>query len=51
MSHKGRAECGIHPFAEATPPQGNPMAAINVRCLEDCDFASLPRQQFDGRAL
>lgn len=43
--------CGIHPFGEGTDPAGSPMAAINVRCLEDFDFASLPVKHFDGRAL
>jgi hypothetical protein len=43
--------CGIHPFAEAVDPKGNPTAAVNVRCLEGVDLSSLPVKQFDGRAL
>lgn len=43
--------CGIHPFGQGTDPSGNAMAAINVRCLEDFDFSSLPVKQFDGRSL
>jgi hypothetical protein len=51
IKHRFCAACGIHPFAEANDPKGNPMAAVNVRCLEDLDFTSLPVKQFDGRAL
>lgn len=43
--------CGIHPFGEGTDPQGQPTAAINVRCLEDVDLASLPVLHFDGRSV
>jgi hypothetical protein len=43
--------CGIHPFAEAVDPKGNPTAAVNVRCLEGVDLSSVPVKQFDGRAL
>jgi hypothetical protein len=39
------------PFAEAADKSGKPMAAINVRCLEDFDFASLPVKHFDGKSL
>lgn len=43
--------CGIHPYGEGVTPQGEPMAAINVRCLEGVDLAEIPVKQFDGRAL
>jgi hypothetical protein len=43
--------CGIHPFGEGADPSGNPMAAINVRCLEDVDISALPVQHYDGRSL
>lgn len=43
--------CGIHPFGEGVDPQGNMMAAINVRCLEDLDFSELLVQHFNGRDL
>jgi hypothetical protein len=42
--------CGIHPYAEGTDPQGNAMAAINVRCLEGIDLAAIPVQNYDGRS-
>lgn len=43
--------CGIHPYAEAVDPTGNPMAAINVRCLDGIDLGSVPVSNFDGRSL
>lgn len=43
--------CGIHPYAEAVDPKGNPMAAINVRCLDGIDLGSVPVSNFDGRSL
>jgi hypothetical protein len=44
--------CGIHPYAEGTPPGGNSMmAAINIRCIEDIDLASVPVQHYDGHSL
>src|SRR5918992_2974857 len=47
IEHRFCPTCGIHPFAEAIDPKGNPMAAINVRCLEDFDFSALPVKHFD----
>lgn len=51
IRHRFCPVCGIHPYGEGTDPQGRAMAAINIRCLEDVDLASVPVQQFDGRAL
>ena len=51
IRHRFCPACGIHPYAEATSPDGKPMAAINLRCVEDIDLASIPVQQFDGRSI
>jgi hypothetical protein len=51
IQHRFCPECGIHPFGEGSDPAGKRMAAINVRCLEGVDFASLPVDHYDGRAL
>ena len=51
IKHRFCARCGIHPFGEALSPCGEPMAAINVRCLDDFDFSVIPIKHFDGRAL
>jgi hypothetical protein len=50
IRHRFCPECGIHPYAEAVGPNGVPTAAINLRCLEDFDFAQVPVTHFDGRA-
>ena len=50
IAHKFCPVCGIHPYAEATDPKGNRMAAINVRCLEGIDLEAVPVQHFDGRS-
>ncbi len=50
IKHRFCPTCGIHPYGEATDPNGNPVAAINIRCLEGVDLASIPVQHFDGRS-
>jgi hypothetical protein len=50
IQHRFCAECGIHPYAEAPNPKGEPMAAVNIRCLEGIDLASIPVTHFDGRS-
>jgi hypothetical protein len=51
IQHHFCPRCGVHPFAEAADRQGNPMAAINVRCLEGVEPESFPVKRFNGRAL
>ena len=51
IKHRFCPTCGMHPFGEGTNPAGQPMAAINVRCLEDVDFSAFPVKLFDGRAM
>lgn len=51
IKHRFCSICGIHPYGEGTDPQGNRVAAINIRCIEDIDLTSIPVQEFDGRAL
>lgn len=42
--------CGVRSFARGIDPKGNPVVAINVRCLEDLDPATLQIQHFDGKS-
>jgi hypothetical protein len=51
IKHRFCAQCGIHAFGEAIDPKGNAVAAVNARCLEGIELASLPVRNFDGRAL
>jgi len=49
IKHRFCPSCGIHPYAEGVDPKGNPMAAINLRCIEGIDLDAIPVQHFDGR--
>ncbi|MGZ5226692.1 MAG: GFA family protein [Burkholderiales bacterium] len=51
IKHHFCQTCGIHPYAEAPDPKGKSMAAINIRCLDDVDLASVPVKNFDGRSM
>jgi hypothetical protein len=42
--------CGIESFARGTGTGGDPMFAINLRCLDDIDLASLTITPFDGKS-
>ena len=42
--------CGCAPFAGGQGKDGAETAAINVRCLEDVDLATVRRVPFDGRS-
>ena len=50
IKHHFCPKCGIHPFGEGTDPAGNRRAAVNARCLEGVDLASLPVMHLDGRS-
>jgi hypothetical protein len=51
IKHRFCPTCGMHPYGEGTHPKGHAIAAINIRCLEDVDLASIPVKHFDGRSL
>ena len=51
IKHHFCATCGIHPFGEGTDPQGQAMAAVNLRCLEGIDLDKVPVQHYDGRSV
>jgi hypothetical protein len=43
--------CGVGAFGQGALPDGTPMRAINVRCLDDFDIAQVPVTPFDGKRL
>jgi hypothetical protein len=51
IRHRFCQTCGIHAYGEGADPQGNAMAAVNVRCLDGVDLAAMPVERFDGRSL
>lgn len=50
IEHKFCPNCGCAPFANGTDRSGAATAAVNVRCLEDVDLASIKRVPVDGRS-
>jgi hypothetical protein len=51
ISHLFCKTCGIQSFGRGVGPDGNEMAAINVRCLDDVDVFALEPHRFDGKSL
>ena len=52
IEHRFCPTCGTQPFAYGKDPKtGTETAAINVRCLEGIDLASLQRMPYDGRSM
>jgi hypothetical protein len=43
--------CGVEAFARGATPDGAPMVAINVRCLDGVDIAALSPTPFNGRDM
>lgn len=41
--------CGVRSFARGKAPDGTPMIAINVRCLDDVDVSTLSPMPYDGK--
>ncbi len=50
IQHQFCPKCGSAPFGLATN-QGQEMAAINIRCLDDVDLSKVKREQYNGRAI
>lgn len=51
IKHHFCPTCGMHPFGEGTDREGNAMAAINIRCLDDIDLDAISVTHFDGKSL
>lgn len=51
IAHQFCSVCGIQPFGFGTGPDGVETAAINIRCLDDVDLASVPTQAVDGKSF
>jgi hypothetical protein len=50
LQHHFCRTCGCAPFAFGKDPTGKHTAAINVRCLEGVEIATLKRMPYDGRS-
>jgi len=51
IRHQFCKNCGCAPFAEVTAPDGRAMIAINLRCADDIDLATIRITEFDGAGL
>jgi hypothetical protein len=51
IHHQFCPACGVESFARGAMPDGTPMVAVNVRCLEGVDLGALKLTPFDGRSL
>jgi hypothetical protein len=51
LHHLFCPQCGVGAFSRGTAPSGNEMVAVNVRCLDDVDVATLTPTPFDGRSM
>ena len=50
IKHRFCANCGIHTYGEGSDANGNTMAAVNIRCLENFDLSTVNIKLFDGRS-
>lgn len=48
IHHQFCRTCGIEPFAFADGPDGTPMVAINLNCLDGVDARALPAKHHHG---
>ena len=49
IHHLFCSQCGVASFARGRGPDGKEMVAINVRCLDGVDVASLKLTPYDGK--
>lgn len=50
LQHYFCAQCGCAPFSEGAGPDGQAIAAVNVRCLDNFDLSAVKIVPFDGRS-
>lgn len=51
IHHLFCTRCGVRSFSRAALPDGTPMVAVNVRCLEGVDPSTLAVKAHDGRSI
>lgn len=51
IDHLFCKNCGVRSFARGSGPDGSPMYAINVRCLQGVDPNTLSIKQVDGKSM
>jgi hypothetical protein len=51
IHHTFCSTCGVTAFASGKMPDGSPVMAINVRCLENIDLDGMVIKNFDGKKI
>lgn len=51
IQHRFCPNCGMHPYADGKAPNGDAIAAVNIRCIEGIELESIPVTHYDGRAI
>ena len=51
IHHQFCGTCGVESFARGSMPNGAEMVAVNARCLDEIDLATLKPTPFDGKSL
>lgn len=51
IHHTFCSVCGVTAFASSHMPDGTPMKAINIRCLENINLDDVGIKKFDGRSI
>lgn len=51
IDHQFCSVCGVSSFAKGAMPDGSPIFAVNVRCLEGVDLDALSVKKVDGKSL
>jgi hypothetical protein len=51
IQHRFCPVCGVQAFGEANDPKGQPVFAINIRCLEGIDPLAIPSNLYDGKSI
>ena len=51
IHHLFCSRCGVRSFARGAMPNGDPVAAVNVRCLEGVELEKVPTKHYDGRSV
>jgi hypothetical protein len=51
IHHTFCSTCGVSAFATGAMPDGTPVKAINLRCIEGLDLDEVKINSFDGRSL
>ena len=51
IHHPFCSMCGVASFSRGEKPNGEPMVAVNVRCLDGVDVAGMTPRMFDGKSL